>query len=78
MKWKTIKIKEKVYDELIKLKRSDENFSDLLSRLAKQVNGQKLEAFLGAWDMDPEEFNRISEEMKALRERNTSKFIDFD
>ncbi len=54
---KTIKITEDVFLLLKKLKKKNENFSELLRRLASQANGKKLEVFFGAWDIEDEEYN---------------------
>ena len=61
---KTITITEDVYQLLKLLKKQDESFSELLRRLAMQVNGQKLEAFFGLWDMNDQEYKEIQEEIK--------------
>jgi len=61
---KTITITEDVYQLLKLLKKQDESFSELLRRLAMQVNGQKLEAFFGLWDINDQEYKEIQEEIK--------------
>ena len=61
---KTITITEDVYQLLKLLKKQDESFSELLRRLAMQVNGQKLEAFFGLWDINDQEYKKIQEEIK--------------
>ena len=61
---KTITITEDVYQLLKSLKKQDESFSELLRRLAMQVNGQKLEAFFGLWDINDQEYKEIQEEIK--------------
>ena len=61
---KTITITEDVYQLLKLLKKQDESFSELLRRLAMQVNGQKLEAFFGLWDINDQEYEEIQEEIK--------------
>jgi len=61
---KTITITEDVYQLLKLLKKQDESFSELLRRLAMQVNGQKLEAFFGLWDIKDQEYKEIQEEIK--------------
>ena len=38
MPFKTLTIKKEVYDELLKLKRKDESFSELLMRLIRKVH----------------------------------------
>ena len=61
---KTITITEDVYQLLKLLKKQDESFSELLRRLAMQVNGQKLEAFFGLWDVNDQEYKEIQEVIK--------------
>jgi len=61
---KTITITEDVYQLLKKVKKKDESFSELLRRLALQINGQKLEAFFGLWTINDQEYEEIQEEIK--------------
>jgi predicted CopG family antitoxin len=61
---KTITITEDVYQLLKKVKKKDESFSELLRRLAMQINGQKLEAFFGLWTINDQEYEEIQEEIK--------------
>jgi len=67
---KTLTITEEVYYILKELKRKNESFSDLLRRLAMQVNGQKLDAFFGKWKMNDQEY-------KEIKDRINSQKIDF-
>lgn len=57
---KTLTITEDVYEILKKLKRKDESFSELLKRLAMQVNGQNLNAFFGKWEMKDQEYEKLN------------------
>jgi len=75
---KTITITEDVYQLLKLLKKQDESFSELLRRLAMQVNGQKLEAFFGLWDMNDQEYKEIQEEIKRNRIPFNGKKRKFD
>ena len=61
---KTITITEEVYHILKLLKKEDESFSELLRRLAMQINGQNLGSFFGSWDMNDQEFGEIQEKIK--------------
>ncbi len=61
---KTLTITEEVYNLLKLLKKEDESFSELLRRLAMQVNGQKLEEFFGSWEMSDQEYEKIQETVK--------------
>ncbi len=56
---KTLTITEEVYHILKELKRKNESFSNLLRRLAMEVNGQKLDAFFGKWEMNDQEYKDI-------------------
>lgn len=61
---KTITVTEEVYNLLKLLKAQDESFSELLKRLALQVNGQKLENFFGLWNINDQEYKDIQEKIK--------------
>jgi len=76
--FKTITIKLEVYETLKKLKRENESFSDLLLRLANQVNGQKLERFLGSWKIDDNEFNMITNQIDKLKKDHKITPVNFD
>lgn len=64
---KTITITEEVYNLLKDLKQNGESFSELLKRLGMQVNGQKLNAFFGSWDINDHEYEEIQEEIKQKK-----------
>ena len=61
---KTITVTEHTYAELKKLKHPGESFSELFLRLARNANGQNLQEFFGAWDIDDAEWTGISEELE--------------
>jgi predicted CopG family antitoxin len=75
---KTITITEDVYKILKELKGPDESFSELLLRLANQVNGQKLEKFFGAWDIDDEEITTINQQIESARKHHSVQTVKFD
>jgi predicted CopG family antitoxin len=75
---KTLTIKEEVYNVLKKLKRDNESFSDLLLRLANQINGQNLENFLGAWDVDNEEIQKINQNMEIIKKKHAPKLVKLE
>jgi len=75
---KTITITEDVYQLLKLLKKQDESFSELLRRVAMQVNGQKLEAFFGLWDINDQEYKEIQEEIKRNLIPYNGKMRKFD
>ncbi|MFO8020226.1 MAG: antitoxin VapB family protein [Promethearchaeia archaeon] len=55
---KNISIKEDVYKKLLKIKRENESFSDLLLRLLKNQK-TSLEKSFGAWDLSENERKEI-------------------
>ena len=75
---KTLTIKEDVYNVLKKLKKDDESYSDLLLRLANQINGQNLEKFLGAWDINDEEMRDINQNIDTMKKKHTLKSVKLD
>ena len=75
---KTITIRKDVYDELNQIKMPDESFSDLLSRLAKNANGKKLDRFFGKWDVDDAEWSRISTNLEKIRRAPKISGVDLD
>jgi predicted CopG family antitoxin len=66
MSFKTLTIKKEVYDELLKLKREGESFSDLLLRLARRAkNIDVLYKFGGAVDWGDK--NKLIKEIYSRR-----------
>lgn len=64
---KTITIKEDVYRRLKRIKRDDESFSDLLTRLSKNVSPiDKLLEMAGSIDF--EDADSLKEEIRKKRE----------
>ena len=55
---KNISIKEDVYNELLKIKKDDESFSDLFMRLLK-FQRKQLEQSFGSWKITKEEEEEI-------------------
>ncbi len=68
---KTITIKDEVYEELRKLKREGESFSDVIMRLLKRREVDLL-AFYGAFS-DRETWREIEEEILADRRRTVAR-----
>ncbi len=68
MGFKTITIKEEVYEKLMKAKNKEESFSDFFSKIVEKRK-PNLMKFYGAWsNMPEEEFERIKKSMKEFRE----------
>jgi len=67
MGFKTITIKDEVYNKLMKLKRPKESFSQLFARLAKK---QDLSELCGSWDdaEDPLMYEKLKEMRKEMNE----------
>jgi len=75
---KTITIRKDVYDELNQIKMPYESFSELLSRLAKNANGKKLDLFFGKWNVNDEEWSQISKNLEKLRRDSRISEVDLD
>lgn len=73
MPFKTITIKEEVYEELLKLKKKDESFSDMFKRFARREK-PSLDEFLGAWKMPNREWSKIKKELKKERTKMDKDF----
>ena len=57
---------ESVYEKLAHVKKSNESFSELFSRLLEKGK-PPLEEFYGAWNVRPEEEKKILHAMKNFR-----------
>ena len=68
MAFKTITIKEDVYNELAGVKSNDESFSELLHRLSKNTK-PSLRRFYGAWKCTKTEQKRIEKTITHERIR---------
>ena len=75
---KTLTITEEVYHILKELKRENESFSNLLRRLAMEVNGQKLDAFFGKWEMNDQEYKEIQDRITSQKIQYNTKKVKFD
>ena len=75
---KTLTITEEVYYILKDLKRKSESFSDLLRRLAIQINGQKLDAFFGKWEMNDQEYKEIQDRISSQKIYYNAEKVKFD
>jgi len=74
---KNISITEDVYNKLLKIKREDESFSELLIRLLK-IQKKTLEKSFGAWDLSEEEEKELWSGLNTRNGRvwNKSNFED--
>jgi len=64
---KTISIKDEVYDLLRRLKREDESFGDVISRLAR-AEAVDLEEFFGLLEDRTERLDGLAEDVRRIRE----------
>jgi len=63
---KTISIKDEVYNLLRRLKREDESFGDVISRLAG-AEAVDLEEFFGALEDRAEKLDNLAEDVRRIR-----------
>lgn len=63
---KTITIKTDVYNRLVGVKGHHESFSSLFQRMLREKQPDLLK-FAGAWELTPEESERIKKAMKDYR-----------
>jgi predicted CopG family antitoxin len=68
---KTISLPEDVYSKLKRLKRENETFADLISRLIQtpspETSSNPLEKFFGAFEDQDDAWGKIEERLYALR-----------
>ncbi len=66
MGYKTISLRDEVYENLVKIKSKNESFSDVISRLMRK---RSLLDFAGRWaDIPEEEIEEIKKELETLRD----------
>ena len=75
---KTITVTEKAYEEIKRLKHPNESFSEVLIRLAHLSNGQNLEQFVGAWDIEDDEMEQIWQEIQNVKKNSKKLSVDLD
>lgn len=66
MRFKTLTIKEAVYNELLKTKGSEESFSNFLGRLVRKSRPD-FTKFYGAWNVSEKEWDKIEKLLKRRR-----------
>ncbi|MHA1264688.1 MAG: antitoxin VapB family protein [Candidatus Helarchaeota archaeon] len=69
---KTISITEEVYNELKKLKRDNESFSQLFLRILS-LHKQQIDQFFGSWDLSNDEKLKIWNDLSTRPSRRWSR-----
>jgi predicted CopG family antitoxin len=65
MSYKTISLRDDVYDSLVKMKEKNESFSDVISRL---MHKRSLLDFAGRWaDIPEEKIEELVKELETMR-----------
>jgi predicted CopG family antitoxin len=71
MGYKTISLRDEVYENLAKIKTKDESFSDVISRLMQK---RSLLDFAGRWaDVPEEKIEEITKELEKMRDSTTDR-----
>ncbi|MGD2247556.1 MAG: antitoxin VapB family protein [Candidatus Methanofastidiosia archaeon] len=71
MGYKTISLRDDVYENLAKIKTKDESFSDVISRLMQK---RSLLDFAGRWaDVPEEKIEEITKELEKIRDSTTDR-----
>ena len=66
MSYKTISLRDDVHDSLVKMKRKNESFSDVISRL---IYKRSLLDFAGRWaDISEEKSEELVKELEKMRD----------
>ncbi len=75
-----VSIRDDVYQKLIKLKKDDENFSDLIDRLLCKAKGtwDSLEELNGIAGSDDLEIEKLIIENRSMFEKNFQKRLEID
>lgn len=72
---KVISISDEAYNELKKLKKEGDSFSDVVMKMARKER-KPLSAFLGMWPV-PGELDRIEKELKKERKKAKMRDVEF-
>ncbi len=70
---KTISIMDDAYEILLKAKRKDESFSDVIRRMSAKKDITK---YIGAWNMSDSEAEDIKNIIKDLRKKSDKELIN--
>lgn len=73
MGFKTLTIKEEVYEKLMKAKGKEESFSDFLERTVSKEKPDLMK-FYGAWKMSKEEAEKVKKTIREYREVTNKRF----
>ncbi|MBU7045215.1 MAG: antitoxin VapB family protein [Theionarchaea archaeon] len=66
MSYKTISLRDDVYESLVKMKRKNESFSDVISRLMYK---RSILDFAGRWaDIPEEKIEELAKELETMRD----------
>ncbi|KYK28763.1 MAG: antitoxin VapB family protein [Theionarchaea archaeon] len=66
MGYKTISLRDDVYEALVKMKAKNESFSDVISRLMRR---RSLLDFAGRWaDVPEEKIEELTKELETIRD----------
>ena len=66
MSYKTISLRDDVYESLVKMKRKNESFSDVISRLMYK---RSISDFAGRWaDIPEEKIEELVKELETMRD----------
>ncbi len=72
---KVISLSDEAYDELKRLKKEGESFSEVVMKIARKER-KPLSAFLGRWPV-PGELDRIEKELKKERKNAKMRDVEF-
>lgn len=72
---RVISLSDEAYEELRKLKRGGESFSDVVIKITKKER-KPLTSFFGAWP-DKKEVDRIEKELEKERKRAKIRDVEF-
>lgn len=73
---KVISLSDTAYNELEKLKRKGESFSEIVLKLVKKEKKPLID-FFGKWSGSAEELNRIDKEIATARKKTKLRSIEF-
>ncbi len=72
---RVISLSDEAYDELKKLKKEGDSFSDVVLKVTRKEK-KPLTEFFGKWP-EPKELNRIEKELEEERKRAKTRDVEF-